>query len=359
MLRSFALLCALVAATPAVAAAGKSAPAKSSKSSSKSSKSSEKSSAKDTRKGRSRSDRDRRKGREAERSRPSVPDETAPRVAQNPDDPREQRIGKLRERLDAVVHETPLGRTRIGVAVLDARDGDVLYAHNADRLFDPASNTKILTTAAALEKLGGDYRYVTRLLGAAPGEDGVIHGDVELRGSGDPSLTTQGLADLARELAARGVVRIEGDLLADGKYRDPLRPEEKLGGGALILNRNTYTIRVRPTEPRKNAAVSIEPASPEYFVVESRATTVPKRKTRLKLSVSRRGDGKYVIVVKGRINPKGEVKLKEKLGDGASYASAVLRRALADYGVELTGGLRYRLYAYTSVLKILEEGIQA
>ena len=267
------------------------------------------------------------------------PDDTTPRTASNPADPREQRISQLRERLENLLHEKPLSRTRIGVTVLDARDGDVLYAHNADRLFNPASNTKILTTAAALEQLGGNYHYQTQLRGPEPDEHGVVHGSVELRGTGDPSLTTQGLAEIACDLAARGITRIEGDVLADGKFRDPKHPGEALGGGALILNRNVYTVHVRPTEPRHNAIVTVEPYSPEYFVVENKVTTVSGRRTRLRLDAYRR-DGKFVVVAKGRINPKADVKLKEHLGDGALYAAATLRGALLDYGIEMGGGIQ-------------------
>ena len=274
----------------------------------------------------------------------NLPDEsgtTAPRVCPNPADPREQRISQLRQRLDEVMAERPLARTRIGVTVVNAADGDVLYARNGDKLFNPASNTKILTTAAALEKLGGDYRYVTALVGDPPDEHGVVHGDVELRGAGDPSLTTAGISDLARDAAARGVTRIEGNIVADGKFRDPQHPFDPQGGGALIINRNVYNIRVRPTENKKPPAINIDPASPEIFTLDNKATTVKGRKTRLLVDVSRRADGRFTVTVKGRINPKaGETKIKRRMGDGALYAAATLRRALSDYNIELTGGIK-------------------
>src|SRR5207249_3002503 len=141
-------------------------------------------------------------------------------------------------------------------------------AYNADKLFNPASNTKILTTAAALSLLGPDYRYLTTLRGPTPDCDGVVHGDVELRGSGDPSLTTAGIAELAGAVAASGIERIEGALLADGRFRDSAHPGTAEGGGALIFNRNIYTVVVRPTEPRRPAAISVEPY-PGLFHVEN------------------------------------------------------------------------------------------
>jgi len=265
--------------------------------------------------------------------------DTAPRQALDPQSPREVRIAELRRHLDEVLRDQPLARTRIGVSVMQARDGEVLYAHNADKLFNPASNTKILTTAAALSRLGADYRFVTRLVGPAPDEQGTIHGSVELRGSGDPALTVQGVAGLARDLAARGVSRITGDLLADGKYKNDDGGSDPEGGGALIMNKNLIVVRVQATEPKKNAIVTVEPSSPEFFKVESRVTTVAKRKTRIRLDVHREG-GRYVIVARGRINPHDDVRLKQKLGDGTAYAVAVLARALADFGIELEGSAR-------------------
>ena len=79
---------------------------------------------------------------------------TAPREVADPNDPREQRIAKLRDRLVAVLHEAPLSRTKVGVEVMQASNGDVLFAHNAAVQFNPASNTKMLTTAAAMSYLG-------------------------------------------------------------------------------------------------------------------------------------------------------------------------------------------------------------
>jgi D-alanyl-D-alanine carboxypeptidase/D-alanyl-D-alanine-endopeptidase (penicillin-binding protein 4) len=149
---------------------------------------------------------------------------TTPREGKDPSDPHEQRVLKLRERLIEVLKDGPLSRTKVGVEVMQASDGDVLFAHNAGVPFNPASNTKMLTTAAAMSYLGGDYRYHTALYGPMPDENGVVNGDVVLRGSGDPSLTNTDLAEIARNLQCRGITKIDGDLYADPKFHDPRRP---------------------------------------------------------------------------------------------------------------------------------------
>jgi len=264
---------------------------------------------------------------------------TVPREGKDPNDPHEQRIVKLRDRLLEVLHDKPLNRTKVGIEVMQASDGDVLFAHNAATLFNPASNTKMLTTAAAIAYLGGDFRYHTALYGPAPDEDGVIHGDVVLRGSGDPSLSTSDVAEIARNLAARGVVKIDGDLYGDPRFHDRAHAgesDEGVGEGALILNRNTYGVRVRPGDVGHGALVSVEPHA-EFFGVENQATTVRGKRSRLRID-SYRKDDRVIVTVRGRIaDTRGDYVDVRRLADGALFSASVLRTALGDFGIELTG----------------------
>jgi D-alanyl-D-alanine carboxypeptidase/D-alanyl-D-alanine-endopeptidase (penicillin-binding protein 4) len=260
---------------------------------------------------------------------------TAPREV---DDPHEQRVAKLRERLLELLHDKPLARTRVGVEVMQASDGDILFAHNAEHSFNPASNTKMLTTAAAISYLGGDYRYHTALYGPAPDGEGVVHGDVILRGSGDPSLTVSDLAEIAHDLAQRGVTRIEGDLWADSRFHN--EPDAAgVGDGAIILNRNTYAVRVRPGDVGHAALVDVQPHI-DYFAVENSATTVKGKRSRLKIDAYRKGD-KLVVTVKGRIaENRGEYVDARRLPDASVLAGWTLKSAMGDFGVEMTGTVK-------------------
>jgi D-alanyl-D-alanine carboxypeptidase/D-alanyl-D-alanine-endopeptidase (penicillin-binding protein 4) len=264
---------------------------------------------------------------------------TAPREVANPSDPREQRIAHLRERLLSVLHEPPLSRTKVGVEVMQASNGDVLFAHNAAQQFNPASNTKMLTTAAAMSYLGADFRYHTSLFGPEPDSDGVVHGDVSLRGSGDPSLTTTDVAEIARALASRGIQRIEGDLYSDSRFHGKGADQNGDGDGALILNRNTYAVRVRPGELGHAAIVSIEPRV-DLFAVENQTQTVRAKRSRLRID-SYRKDDRLVITVRGRVaEGHDDFTDMRRLADGSLLTASVLRSALADFGVELTGRVR-------------------
>jgi D-alanyl-D-alanine carboxypeptidase/D-alanyl-D-alanine-endopeptidase (penicillin-binding protein 4) len=265
---------------------------------------------------------------------------TAPREVDDPNDPHEMRVAKLRERLLELLHDRTLSRTRVGVQVMQASDGDVLFAHNAERAFNPASNTKMLTTAAAISYLGGSYQYHTALYGPGPDSDGVITGDVVLRGSGDPSLSASDVAEIAHSLVEHGITRIAGDIIADARFHEAASPSgEGVGDGAIILNRNTYAVRVRPGDVGHAALVDVQPRI-DYFAIENTATTVRGKRSRLKIDAYRKGD-RLVVVVKGRIaESRGEYIDARRLPDASLLAGHVLKSALSDFGVEVTGEVR-------------------
>jgi D-alanyl-D-alanine carboxypeptidase len=104
-----------------------------------------------------------------------------------------------------------------GAEIASLREDQVLYARNAHRSFIPASNTKLITSATALEMLGADYVFRTVVHAVAEtGIGGTIDGDLILRGDADPGLSTQCLAKLANELRQSGVRRVNGKVLATG-----------------------------------------------------------------------------------------------------------------------------------------------
>ena len=102
-----------------------------------------------------------------------------------------------------------------GWMLLDLDTGTVLDGHNADAGFVPASVAKLPTAAFALELLGADHRFETRILATGPVAGGVLEGDLVLAGGGDPELDTDALGVLADDLAARGLSRVSGRFLVD------------------------------------------------------------------------------------------------------------------------------------------------
>src|SRR5438128_2473299 len=94
----------------------------------------------------------------------------------------------LTREIDRAIDESALAQARWGVFVISMSDGRVLYSRNGDKLFTPASNMKVYTTAVALDLLGADYRWRTSVYVGKQPDNGVVDGDMILYGRGAPDL---------------------------------------------------------------------------------------------------------------------------------------------------------------------------
>jgi len=143
------------------------------------------------------------------------------------------------------------GLDDVGFLVVELKDGRVVAAHNADRLFIPASVAKIATIAAALTILGGDHTFTTTVLADGDVKDGVLSGSLTLKGGGDPFLTGDDLQAMAKELAAAGIKRVDGAFLYDATSMievpqiNAMQPEAagyNTGVSALSVNFNRVRV---------------------------------------------------------------------------------------------------------------------
>ena len=125
--------------------------------------------------------------------------------------------GDVQQDLDELFSQK-LGRLGVwGIAVMDLATDSLVYQYNSDDKFIPASNTKLFTTAAALEKLGPEYTYRTEVYACGPVDSqGVMHGDLLIKGSGDPTIgDVRTLMEWADSLRAMGITAIDGDVIGD------------------------------------------------------------------------------------------------------------------------------------------------
>ncbi len=135
----------------------------------------------------------------------------------------DQDLGKT---LDQLLSNPEFSQARWGVAVLALKDGKLIYEHNGDQLFTPASNMKVYTTAVALDLLGADYHWRTSVYSdSEPDASGTIRGDVVLYGRGAPDFlssnkhdSTNSIEELTKSLVARGVKHIQGNVVGDESY---------------------------------------------------------------------------------------------------------------------------------------------
>jgi len=262
-------------------------------------------------------------------------------------------MAALRDSLDGLVERSTLNGARVGICVLSLDTGATLYARDADALLNPASNVKLFTTAAALVRLGPEYRFETEAwLDAAGLGDGAPKA-LYLRGKGDPTFTTERLWALAGDLQHLGLRRV-GDLVLDEGWFDGERIgpgfDQESGdktylapAGALSLNSNVVAIHVAPGERAGQAGrVELEPDSGFFEVVNRTRTAGPRAARRVLVSSTADGaGGRQRIVVEGRLPAGGRPAVSwRKIDDPAQYFGQTLRRLLELRGVKVTGRVR-------------------
>jgi len=174
----------------------------------------------------------------------------------------------------------------VGVSVqTSSNPPQTLFAVNEDKRFMPASNTKLFTTALALEKLGPDFTFVTPLLTDGKIEGEHLNGNLYLKGSGDPSFTRERLRDLAKALTEKGVKSVNGDIVVDvsafsdnrwgtGWSWDYLHYGYAAEVWAIALDRNSVTLQVSPaTKEGQPAQIALVPAT-DWLTIDGRVVTV-------------------------------------------------------------------------------------
>ena len=269
----------------------------------------------------------------------------------------------LVRQIDAILRRSEARRGHWGIEVVRLSDGRVLYSRDAEHFFLPASNMKLFTTAAAVEKLGPDFVFRTTVETAAPPDSEGRVGDLILVGRGDPTLGNRVIPDqpppphqpsadavfqkLAEQVAARGVREMSGDLIADDSYFlfEPFShgwEEEDLQWGygapvtALAFNDNSLLLRVRPaSNAGERAQVTIEPIADYYHLNNRLITAVAARRKQIYIE---RAPGSNQLDVWGEI-PLGadEEQTAISIANPPLLAGELMRRALEARGIPVRG----------------------
>lgn len=254
-----------------------------------------------------------------------------------------------------------------GILVVDPARGDTLYAHNAGKLFMPASNQKILTGTVALHLLGGAFRFATTVGSTGALNDGAIAGDLVVSGSGDPSVSDAMAHDamaplhaIADSLAARGVKTIRGslargaDYFSDASYGfgwewDDLDYPYSAGVQELYFNEGFARIVVR------GGNVAGAPVGVRTLPARSFPTVVNLARTVDAGTVTRRSpdavrvrqDSSDVggVIIEGNIAAGDSVVLSIAHRDPNVAYLRALREALADRGITVEGNVSSRVPA--------------
>jgi serine-type D-Ala-D-Ala carboxypeptidase/endopeptidase (penicillin-binding protein 4) len=278
--------------------------------------------------------------------------------------PGAQAAEPLADRIDVFVEEGPYKNAHWGVLVADLESGDALYARSADKLFAPASVTKIFSVAAALDAFGADYRFQTPIYARGQIDaQGTLEGDLILVASGDPTLGGRaaangeiaytnsdhiygqgaeltsgdplaGLKELAIDVREAGVRHLRGEVIVDDRLFDHT---SGTGSGPslltpIIVNDNLIDLIITPTAAGMPAGVVCRPTSASISV-DSQVQTVAKD---AKTSVTVHSPDERSLVVRGQI-AAGRKPLVEthEVADPASFARSLLIEALRRADVEV------------------------
>lgn len=206
--------------------------------------------------------------------------------------PASPETNELARRINSAIDDSEFAAARWGIKVASMSNGATLYQRDADRPFIPASNMKIYTTGVALDLLGGDYRWRTSVYAKAQADQsGTLRGDLILYGRGAPDLVTHSqdankasLAKLAGDLYARGIRRIDGNVIGDESFFRG----DTLGDGwqwtdmqwyfgaeasALSVNENQIDVNLVPSGKSEEPPIARTSDAENFVTLENRMVT--------------------------------------------------------------------------------------
>lgn len=258
----------------------------------------------------------------------------------------------LSDRIERELDPAVFGDAYWGIQVTDLETGRSLYQRNADKRFVPASNMKLLTTAAALDALGPDFRYTTTLFAEGPIREGTLTGSLVVRGSGDPTFgarytggdLTLVFRQWADSLKALGVHRITGPVVGDDNVFDDVSIGEGWDWNDLVwyyapeisglqFNEGVVRLAVHGTSPGRPARIEVTP-DVGYVQVVNRSTT--RRSGGVREGYDR-ALGENVFTVTSAV-PRGRTEIEDvAVVNPTTYFVRVMLAVFEQEGIEVDG----------------------
>jgi D-alanyl-D-alanine carboxypeptidase/D-alanyl-D-alanine-endopeptidase (penicillin-binding protein 4) len=258
----------------------------------------------------------------------------------------------IAQTIASLVRQAGLG-DGIGIHVVRLHDAEELYRNRPERPRNPASNQKLLTSAAALRRLGPTFRATTKVEGTI--ENGHV-AELVIRPSGDPSLGYAQLAALAEGVRLRGVDTVDRIVIDDGYFDDQIlppafdqQPKESAAFRAAItafaVNRNSYVVHVGPG-PEIDGPGRVRVLADDYVQIENRTVTTAGGPPTPRIDDQLTEDGHLAVAVDGAI-PRQVRTLyyRRRVPDPKVYAASLLVRALKKAGVGGALAVEYGLVA--------------
>ncbi|HZH34886.1 MAG TPA: D-alanyl-D-alanine carboxypeptidase/D-alanyl-D-alanine-endopeptidase, partial [Pyrinomonadaceae bacterium] len=255
---------------------------------------------------------------------------------------------ELAQNIDRIIDESEFRSAQWGVFVASLKDGRVLTARDAQKLFNPASTQKVMTTAVALDRLGADFRWRTSAVAETEIDaNGNLNGDLILYGRGAPDFDEKRLAELVAQLKQKGLRSVSGGVIGDASFFRA----DALGDGwmwneaqwyygaepsALSYSDNTVLVEVTPNEKiGEPASVKITPEAP-FVKITNTAVTVEKESTRDNIGVHR-GLETNDLQIWGEMKRGKTFSARTTMHAPQLWAANELKKSLEKNGVTVAG----------------------
>ena len=268
--------------------------------------------------------------------------------------PAQDTISRLPQPVAQALAQAGIADGSVGIFVQDVQSARPVLAMGEERALNPASTIKLLTTFAALDQLGPAYQWTTEIYtdGALQGD--VLNGNLILKGSGDPRLTLENFWLMLRNLRARGVREIRGDLVLDRSYftredadsagfdNEPTRPYNT-PPDALLVNFKALRLQFIPDPERRTVKIVAEPALPQIQVLNN--ITLDNEPcgdwvNRLKLTALGDGASARLLFSGSYSTACGEKERHYSVLGHAQYVHGLFTLLWRELGGTFTGGVR-------------------
>lgn len=252
---------------------------------------------------------------------------------------------QIQNEINAILSSEMLNGAVFGIEVREPGSNTVLYARDAERLLIPASNMKIITASAALDILKPEYTFKTEVYVDGL-RNGIVEGNIYLKGYGDPLLTDENLWTIARDTAYRGVNKISGKVIGDDSYFDAERYGKGWGDigpeaynapiGALSLNFNTFVVTVVPAGAAGAPPKVFLMPPDRHLEITNRAVTTASGSARIKVVEVPNKVNAYEVI--GQVPLGKEVtEVRRTVGDPGLYTAGSFEAYLMSWGVSVSG----------------------
>jgi len=257
----------------------------------------------------------------------------------------------LKADLQKVTSQANVAGSKVGIYAVDIQTGDVLMELNADALLNPASNTKLVTGAAALDVLGPEWTIFTRVSHDGTLEGDKITGNLWIKSDGDPFLHYAQMVAWAIDIKGQGVRKIEGDIVIDdtsfapgyippafdqkdedASYRAPI--------GAVSVSFNSVSVEVHPGTVGQPGIVRLNPPN-DYVKVTNQTRTRAGKGIGINARARANGDVTEIVVTGSiGVDAPGPGVVRKRIDHPSLFTGSVFKHALQETGIAVTGAVR-------------------